>query len=77
MAKTYELPQLGADEVWMVNPGGALHPMKKASAAERLKTQKGWRRATDEEIAQLADQKGAQVHNKPIAKPAVVEPQEE
>jgi hypothetical protein len=73
MAKTYELPQLSADEVWMVNPGGALHPMTKANAAERLKTQRGWRRATDDEIVQLAAQKGAQVHNKPIATSAVVE----
>lgn len=45
--------------IYLVNPGGAVHNLPETLANERLQ-QEGWREATEEEIQQLHDQKGAQ-----------------
>ena len=47
------------NSVYIVNPSGTLHSVNKASAEEKLKMP-NWRLATEEEIARLNAQNGAQ-----------------
>lgn len=50
---------------FLVNPAGAIHELTYEHAKERLKSV-GWRKATSEEIAELARRGGHQVHDNPI-----------
>ncbi len=76
MAGQFKLPEKGPDEIWMVNPGGAIHLMKKSQAQERLKWRKGWRVATKAEIEKYAAAKGKQEADKPLCPRYVDIPQE-
>ena len=51
---------------FIVNPAGAIHEVDREHARWRL-AQPGWRVATPDEIAALAERSGLQVHDRPIA----------
>jgi len=74
--KEFKMPVKGADDIWMVNPGGAIHLMTKDAAAQRLKHEKGWRPATKDEVAKYEKAKGKQLADKPLCAPYVNLPPE-
>lgn len=64
--------QVRPDELYMVNPGGAVVLMTKVDAAYRLKWFKNWRRATPVEVAALEKAEGYQTAEHPLcARPAL------
>lgn len=76
MASEFKLPVKGKDEIWMVNPAGAIHLMKKRDAESRLRWSRGWRPATKDEVALYEAAKGKQEADKPLCKPYVALPTE-
>jgi len=76
MAGEFKMPTKGTDEIWMVNPSGAIHLMKKTDAQLRLKWSKGWRVATQAEVGKYEKAKGKQEADKPLCPRYVDIPQE-
>lgn len=62
-------------EIYMVNPGGAIHLMTRADAAYRLKWFKGWRKATPGEVALLESKAGYQTAEHPLCARPTLEPE--